>query len=89
MSFNIYVGNLAFNSSEQDLRDLFSQYGAVDTARVISDQFSGKSRGFGFVEMPNREEGLVAVAKLDSKEMDGRVLKVNEAKPKKAGGSRW
>ncbi len=91
MSFNIYVGNLAFNSNEQDLRDLFAQYGAVDTVKVISDQFTGKSRGFGFVEMQNREEGLLAVAQLDSKEMDGRVLKVNEAKPKNSGGggSRW
>jgi RNA recognition motif-containing protein len=86
MSFNIYVGNLAFNSSEDDLRDLFAQYGAVDTVKVISDQFTGRSRGFGFVEMQNREEGLLAVKELDSREVHGRTLKVNEAKPKNSGG---
>lgn len=86
MSFNIYVGNLSFNSSEQDLAELFGQYGPVISAKIISDQFTGKSRGFGFVEMQNREEGLVAVKELDSKEVGGRALKVNEAKPKSSGG---
>lgn len=86
MSFNIYVGNLSFNSTEADLRNLFAQYGEVDTVKIISDQFTGRSRGFGFVEMINREEGLRAVQELDSKELGGRSLKVNEAKPKNAGG---
>ncbi len=86
MSFNIYVGNLSFNSTEGDLRNLFSQYGEVDTVKIISDQFTGRSRGFGFVEMTNREEGLRAVQELDSKDLGGRALKVNEAKPKNAGG---
>ncbi len=86
MSFNIYVGNLSFNTSEGDLSDLFGQYGAVQSVKIISDQFTGKSRGFGFVEMQNREEGLVAVKELDSREVGGRSLKVNEAKPKTSGG---
>lgn len=86
MSFNIYVGNLSFDASEGELRDLFGQYGQVDTVKIISDQFTGRSRGFGFVEMMNREEGLKAVQELDSKELGGRSLKVNEAKPKNSGG---
>jgi RNA recognition motif-containing protein len=86
MSFNIYVGNLSFDASEGELRDLFGQYGEVDTVKIISDQFTGRSRGFGFVEMSNREEGLKAVQELDSKELGGRSLKVNEAKPKNSGG---
>lgn len=86
MSFNIYVGNLSFDASEGELRDLFGQYGEVDTVKIISDQFTGRSRGFGFVEMQNREEGLKAVQELDSKELGGRSLKVNEAKPKNSGG---
>lgn len=86
MSFNIYVGNLSFNATEDDLRNLFGQYGEVDTVKIISDQFTGRSRGFGFVEMTNREEGQRAVKELDSKEMSGRALKVNEAKPKTSGG---
>ncbi len=99
MSFNIYVGNLSFNSTEGDLRSLFAQYGEVDTVKIISDQFTGRSRGFGFVEMQNRDEGLLAVQGLDSKELGGRSLKVNEAKPKndrgngrrddRSRGSRW
>ncbi|MDQ1238918.1 MAG: hypothetical protein QG577_1103 [Thermodesulfobacteriota bacterium] len=86
MSFNIYVGNLSFDASEGELRDLFGQYGEVDTVKIISDQFTGRSRGFGFVEMSNREEGLKAVQELDTKELGGRSQKVNEAKPKNSGG---
>ncbi len=88
MSFNIYVGNLSFDTNEGDLSTLFGQYGAVDSVKIISDQFTGKSRGFGFVEMQSREEGLLAVKELDSREVGGRVLKVNEAKPKSSGGGR-
>ena len=91
MSINIYVGNLSFDSSEDDLRGLFEGYGAVDSAKIISDQFTGRSRGFGFVEMQNREEGLRAIQELDSKELGGRSLKVNEARPKgnaRGGGRR-
>jgi cold-inducible RNA-binding protein len=99
MSFNIYVGNLSFDASEGELRTLFGEYGAVDTVKIISDQFTGRSRGFGFVEMQDREEGLRAVKELDSRELGGRALKINEAKPKasggggrrddRGGGSRW
>lgn len=98
MSFNIYVGNLSFDASEGELRTLFGEYGEVDNVKIISDQFTGRSRGFGFVEMQNREEGLLAVKELDSRELGGRALKINEAKPKASGngghrndrgGSRW
>lgn len=96
MSINIYVGNLPFDTAEDDLRELFSAYGAVESVKIISDQFTGRSRGFGFIEMPTREEGLKAIQELDSKDVGGRPLKVNEAKPKRdnrdRGGrrdSRW
>ena len=97
MSFKIYVGNLSFDSSEADLKGLFATYGEVESAKIIVDQFTNKSRGFGFIEMTNREEGLKAIQALDSKDLDGRTLKVNEAKPKtdsrgggrNGGGSRW
>jgi len=86
MSINIYVGNLSFDSSEGDLKELFERYGPVDSAKIISDQFTGRSRGFGFVEMTNREEGLKAIQELDSQDFNGRALKVNEARPKKSNG---
>ncbi len=99
MSINIYVGNLSFDSSEDDLQGLFEAYGAVDSAKIIVDQFTNRSRGFGFIEMQNREEGLKAIQELDSKDLGGRSLKVNEARPKtnsggggdrrNSGGSRW
>lgn len=97
MSINIYVGNLSFDTNEGDLKGLFASYGEVESARIIVDQFTSRSRGFGFIEMPNREEGLKAIQELDSKDLDGRPLKVNEAKPKSssgdgrrsAGKSRW
>ncbi len=84
MSIKIYVGNLSFNTSEDELKGLFESYGAVDSAKIISDQFTGRSRGFGFIEMENREEGLKAIQELDSKDLGGRALKVNEARPKTA-----
>jgi RNA recognition motif-containing protein len=82
MSIKIYVGNLSFDSTESDLQGLFSTYGEVESAKVIVDQFTSKSRGFAFIEMTNREEGLKAIQELDSKDLGGRSLKVNEAKPK-------
>jgi RNA recognition motif-containing protein len=82
MSIKIYVGNLSFDSTEGELKGLFETYGAVDSAKVIMDQFTGKSRGFGFIEMQDREEGLKAIQELDSKDLGGRPLKVNEARPK-------
>ncbi len=96
MSIKIYVGNLSFDSNEADLKGLFATYGEVETAKIVVDQFTTRSRGFGFIEMSSREEGLKAIQGLDSKDLDGRTLKVNEAKPKTdsrggAGGarSRW
>ena len=87
MSINIYVGNLSFDSSEGDLRRLFEAYGTVDSAKIIVDQFTNRSRGFGFIEMQNREEGLKAIQELDSKDLGGRSIKVNEARAKtKSGG---
>jgi RNA recognition motif-containing protein len=86
MSIKIYVGNLSFDSTEGDLKGLFETYGAVDSAKVIVDQFTNRSRGFGFVEMENRDEGLKAIQELDSKELGGRSLKVNEARPKTNSG---
>jgi RNA recognition motif-containing protein len=85
---NIYVGNLSFKSTEDELKELFERFGRVDSAKIISDQFTGRSRGFGFVEMPVREEGLKAIAELDTKDFMGRALRVNEAKHKREGGPR-
>jgi RNA recognition motif-containing protein len=95
MSIKIYVGNLSFDSNEADLKGLFATYGEVESAKVIVDQFTNRSRGFGFIEMTNREEGLKAIQALDSKDLGGRSLKVNEAKPRSdtrdrgSRGSRW
>jgi RNA recognition motif-containing protein len=86
MSIKIYVGNLSFDSSEEDLKGLFATYGEVESAKVIIDQFTNRSRGFGFIEMTNREEGLKAIQELDSKDLGGRSLKVNEARPKSNSG---
>ena len=88
MSINIYVGNLSFDTTEDELREYFAAYGAVESAKIISDQFTGRSRGFGFVEMAEREEGSKAIKELDSKELGGRSLKVNEARPRKESGGR-
>ena len=88
MSIKIYVGNLSFDSNEADLKGLFATYGEVESAKVIMDQYTNRSRGFGFVEMSEREEGLKAIQALDSKDLGGRALKVNEAKPKSDSRSR-
>jgi RNA recognition motif-containing protein len=82
---NIYVGNLSYQCGDEDLLQAFSAYGAVDSARVIMDKFTGRSRGFGFVEMPNDDEGRQAVTELNGKDLMGRPLKVNEAQPKEQG----
>lgn len=82
---NIFVGNLSFNTQENDLRAVFEAYGQVSSARVVSDRETGRSRGFAFVEMSNDAEGQAAVAALDGREVDGRALKVNEARPKEEG----
>lgn len=81
----IYVGNLSFNTEEQGLQDLFAQYGAVESVRLIRDQATGRSRGFGFVEMGDTE-GKAACEALDQHEFEGRRLTVNEAKPQERRG---
>jgi RNA recognition motif-containing protein len=86
MSINIYVGNLSFDTNEGEVRELFEARGEVESVKIISDQFTGRSRGFGFVEMANREEGLKAIEELDSADLGGRSLKVNEARPRRQGG---
>ena len=79
---NIYVGNLSSGVTENDLREAFQAFGEVSKTAVIKDKFSGESRGFGFVEMPSREEGTKAISLMNGKDMKGRTAKVNEAKPK-------
>jgi RNA recognition motif-containing protein len=85
---NIYVGNLPFEASDDDLQQLFGTYGEVTSANVIKDRFSGESRGFGFVEMPARKDAEAAIAALNGTDFKGRTITVNEAKPKapKSGG---
>ena len=80
---NIYVGNLSFQSTSADLERLFGEHGQVDSASVISDRDTGRSRGFGFVEMSNSEEARKAIQELDGADLDGRRLRVNEAQPKR------
>ena len=82
MSTNIYVGNLTFNTSNRELETLFSEYGEVADAQVITDRETGRSRGFGFVEMNSREAAEAAISALNGKDVDGRALKVNVAKPR-------
>ena len=79
---NIYVGNVKYEMTENELRDMFSAYGEVASARIISDKDTGRSKGFGFVEMPNDAEALVAIESTNEKEINGRTLKVNEARPR-------
>ena len=79
---NIYVGNLAREVTEDDLREAFEAFGQVETATVIKDRFSGESRGFGFVEMPSKEEAQTAITEMNEKDLKGRTINVNEARPK-------
>ena len=79
---NIFVGNLAFGSTDQDIRELFEPYGVVDTIRIITDRDTGQSRGFGFVEMPDTRAAQAAIQGLQGKALGGRTLNVNEAKPR-------
>jgi RNA recognition motif-containing protein len=82
----LYVGNLAFTTSSQDLQELFAQAGTVESACVVEDRDTGRSRGFGFVEMSSKEEGEAAIAQFNGKEVNGRALNVNEAKPRENRG---
>ena len=98
----LYVGNLSFNTNESDLNEAFSAIGTVESCRIITDRDTGRSRGFGFVEMSSKAEGQAAIDKMAGKEIDGRALTVNEAKPQAPrtggggggrgggrGGDRW
>lgn len=94
MSTKLYVGNLSFNTTAQDLETMFGESGTVVSASLIEDRETGRSRGFAFVEMSSAEEGKAAIAALDGKEVEGRNLKVNEAKAREersggGGGSRY
>ncbi len=88
MSVRLYVGNLPFSVSEQDLEELFGQVGVVESANLVTDRDTGRSRGFAFVEMDTREAADAAIAALNGREIDGRQLTVNEARPKENRGSR-
>lgn len=91
---NIYAGNLSFDLTEDDLRRAFESYGQVESTTIVKDKYSGQSRGFGFVEMPAKAEATAAINGLDGKDLQGRTLKVNEARPRSdsrkggRGGSR-
>jgi cold-inducible RNA-binding protein len=86
MSMKLYVGNLSFQTSSEDLQQLFAQAGTVESVAVIEDRDTGRSRGFGFVEMSSKEEGSAAIQQFDGHEVGGRALKVNEAKPREDRG---
>jgi cold-inducible RNA-binding protein len=85
---NIYVGNLSFGETEETLRSLFETYGTVDRVNIVADRDTGQPRGFAFVEMPNDAEAAKAMAGVNGKDVGGRALSVNEARPKTAGGAR-
>jgi RNA recognition motif-containing protein len=82
---NIYVGNLSHGATEEDLRQIFETFGQVGSVKIIKDRYSGQSRGFGFVEMPSRNKGESAITGLKGKELKGRTLNVNEARPRSEG----
>lgn len=89
---NIYVGNLPFNLGEEDLTKIFEEYGEVSSAKIITDKFTGRGKGFGFVEMDSDEEAKTAIEELNNAEVGGRNIKVNESKPRsndnRGGGDR-
>src|SRR5260221_5776041 len=88
MSMKLYVGNLSFQTSSEDLQQLFAQAGTVESASVVEDRETGRSRGFGFVEMATKEEGEAAIQQFNGKEFNGRNLNVNEARPREDRGGR-
>ena len=105
MSSKLYVGNLSFDTTTSDLETMFGAHGTVESTNIIEDRETGRSRGFGFIEMSSKEEGQAAISTLNGKEVGGRALTVNEAKPREnnggnrgggggnrggyGGGSRW
>jgi RNA recognition motif-containing protein len=86
LKMNIYVGNLSWNLKDQDLSNLFASHGEVGSAKIVTDKFTGRSKGFGFVEMPNDDQAQAAIAALNGSEVDGRNIVVNESRPKPEGG---
>ena len=86
---NIYVGNLHYNLEESQLRDAFAQYGEVESVKIIIDKFTDRSKGFGFVEMPNEAEGKAAIEALEGSDLEGRNMRVNEARPPKPREDRY
>jgi len=84
MSTKLYIGNLAFQTTSQELQELFAQAGTVESASVVEDRMTGRSRGFAFVEMSTKEEANAAIEQFNGKELGGRALKVNEAKPRES-----
>ena len=93
----IYVGNLVYGITDQELEEVFAPFGQVESAQVVTDRYSGRSKGFGFVEMGDKEQAEAAIASLNAKELSGRALTVNEARPRPergsfgggGGGARW
>lgn len=83
---NIYVGNLSYDVTDEDLQQAFEGFGQITSAKVVKDRYTGKSRGFGFVEMPVEEEAKAALAGVNGKDLMGRALNVNEARPRSEGG---
>ncbi len=81
---NIYIGNISYSVDEQELGQIFGEYGEVSSAKIIIDRVTGRSKGFGFVEMPNSDEGQQAIDNLEGKEVNGRKLRVNEARPRES-----
>jgi len=79
---NIYIGNLPYTTTEEDLKTAFAPFGQVATVKIVVDRYTGRSKGFGFVDMPSDDEAKAAIAGLNGKEMDGRPLKVNESRPR-------
>lgn len=90
MSKKLYVGNLPFSATEDSLKEAFSQFGTVESVSIITDRYTGQSKGFGFIELSSKQEADEAVAKMNNAEMDGRTLKVSEARPQapRGGGQR-
>ena len=83
---NIYIGNMSYETTEDQLREAFAAFGEVSTVNIISDKYSGKPKGFGFVEMPEKEAATNAISSLNGQDLNGRALNVNEAKPRTSGG---
>jgi len=86
---NIYVGNLSFDTGENDLRTAFEEFGSVESVKIIVDKFTNRSKGFGFVEMTSEDEAKKAISGLDGKELHGRALKVNESRPRENRTRSW